>query len=1258
MSNSYMLRLGRSAVACILMSVSLLFSTRAMAQIYAPEGLNMVGEVETPNWVNPPNTNSPLGSEFQVTNGGMKLLTVGTRRWHATFTATATATQQFLFTTGPSGTPWNNKWANVTPVSLNTMQTYTYQGGTNNTINVTAGKRYTLNWKEQNPDNNVGTTDGYINTQAVFMETTNAPVTISSTSQSPLAASVHPTDPVDVTVNTSASLSPEEKVYIRYTTNSYASSTLLQVTMVGNSGTAQIPAQIDGTSVQYYAFTSTGTTGQIGTDYDMFTINSGGGDSYTSTALTPVNVTFQVDMANETVNGSGVHLAGSFNSFNTGNLPLTLVSGTIYAVTIPLAQNSTVQYKYLNGNTVGDYESVPGACANAGNREFTVGDHDVTIPLHCYGTCNACVPAVPVTFRVNMTGLTVSGNGVHIAGDFGSLNPVWNPGAIAMTSVGGGVYEATINIVPGRTVPYKFINGNAWGSEEGVPGACNVSGNRQIVVPNSAYTVPLNCFGTCSNCVSVTFNVDMNGLTISGNGVHVAGAFQSWNPGTTALTHIGGGIYSATVNMDVNTTSQYKFVNGNSWGTDESVPGICQSSGNRVFTVGTSNLNIPAVCFGRCISCSATSVWTGQNDSNFGNGNNWTAGVAPPASGGCSFNIQVNPANNQPTLSGTFSAGNVTVVSGATVTLNGGATLGICGSLNGGGSFTGAGNVELNGVPAQTLGGNNTFSNLTLNKPSTTTITGNSRVRGVLTLANSTSNLVVAGGGSLVLVSDNLGTGSIAAIPSGASVTGNVTQQRYLPGTGNGWFFLGTPITGGNFSQWTDDMYMAAGSNLGGNQGVVGIGNQHSTIFKYTESVASIYGDTVEKYGWRVPVLGDLLNPGQGFRVWLKGYNTPSRTIDNVGSVTQGTFTFPSLTRTEVSNCQPNGTASTIIPCTEAWRGWNLVANPFPSALDWNSAGWTKPSQMNNAFYIWNSAAGGYRAYNGTGATDLGVTSSTNTPANVIPSGQAFFVKLTTPGTYSVGTFAVQESAKTATNGQFVRTATTASNQIRIRLTKSDVSDYQFDGMLRFHETATNGYDQNLDMEAFPGSAFEFSLLGENGESLLLSAIPFSNQTRVIPMKMSYNGQVGTYTLSFLDVASLSEGSVYLKDNYLGTLTSTAGTGTYTFQVDSDESGNADRFELIVSPYTVTSVNKALAGMAVSFYPNPSHGSLSVDVKGVSESHGTLEIADVLGKVVYRSTNAVKDLNGKVFPLNLPAGVYSARMIFGSNTFTEKLIVQ
>jgi hypothetical protein len=103
----------------------------------------------------------------------------------------------------------------------------------------------------------------------------------------------------------------------------------------------------------------------------------------------------------------------------------------------------------------------------------------------------------------------------------------------------------------------------------------------------------------------------MSQMTVSPNGVHMAGDFQSWQPNTTPMTAQGNGIYTRTIQLPANATYQYKFINGNQWGSgfDESVPSACAQNNNRFVVVGTTPVITPLVCFGRCEACIGVSVF-------------------------------------------------------------------------------------------------------------------------------------------------------------------------------------------------------------------------------------------------------------------------------------------------------------------------------------------------------------------------------------------------------------------------------------------------------------------------------------------------------------------------------------------------------------------------------------------------------------------------------------------------------------------------
>lgn len=114
--------------------------------------------------------------------------------------------------------------------------------------------------------------------------------------------------------------------------------------------------------------------------------------------------------------------------------------------------------------------------------------------------------------------------------------------------------------------------------------------------------------GLMAQNYSVTFQVDMNNETVSSNGVHVAGDFQSeagaggdWMPGATTMTDGNNdGIYDVTVSIPAG-KYEYKFINDNDWPGVESVPAVAQfeegsGNNNRYFWV-SSDTTLPAQLF-------------------------------------------------------------------------------------------------------------------------------------------------------------------------------------------------------------------------------------------------------------------------------------------------------------------------------------------------------------------------------------------------------------------------------------------------------------------------------------------------------------------------------------------------------------------------------------------------------------------------------------------------------------------------------------
>jgi glycosidase len=220
-----------------------------------------------------------------------------------------------------------------------------------------------------------------------------------------------------------------------------------------------------------------------------------------------------------------------------------------------------------------------------------------------------------------MNNETVSSNGVHIAGNFqavAGLGSDWTPGSTPLSDADSdNIYSITVE-VPSGTYEYKFINGNAWGMDEGPVGDCSVgnNNNREVTIGNADIVLPSVPFNACIR--STTFSVNLTGQTISPNGVQVMGDFQeaagfaqNWDPTSIALGDDNGDqIYEVDL-MLPNGEYQYLFVNGNDVVEAENLSLDCSTMGsngtnNRILTIADGTSNPPTYCFNGCNNCPPT----------------------------------------------------------------------------------------------------------------------------------------------------------------------------------------------------------------------------------------------------------------------------------------------------------------------------------------------------------------------------------------------------------------------------------------------------------------------------------------------------------------------------------------------------------------------------------------------------------------------------------------------------------------------------
>lgn len=107
---------------------------------------------------------------------------------------------------------------------------------------------------------------------------------------------------------------------------------------------------------------------------------------------------------------------------------------------------------------------------------------------------------------------------------------------------------------------------------------------------------------------NVKVSVDMTGMQVSPKGVHIA---LEGKANAVKMTAMGNGVYTGVIPVAQSKKVRYKFVNGDSWGENESVPTGCgeknvEGANDRTVTGGDDDGEASLVCFNTCIPCGNT----------------------------------------------------------------------------------------------------------------------------------------------------------------------------------------------------------------------------------------------------------------------------------------------------------------------------------------------------------------------------------------------------------------------------------------------------------------------------------------------------------------------------------------------------------------------------------------------------------------------------------------------------------------------------
>lgn len=573
------------------------------------------------------------------------------------------------------------------------------------------------------------------------------------------------------------------------------------------------------------------------------------------------------------------------------------------------------------------------------------------------------------------------------------------------------------------------------------------------------------------------------------------------------------------------------------------------------------------------------------------------------------------------TAPSSFTCKALTINSGAALT-----TTGITATVNG--NITNNGN-GIAGTGGLTIAANSTISGSNINFNGTLTVN---------------SGAVLTTGGLLTLTSNATNTARVAVGSSaGGYINGAVKVERYIQGTYRKFRFLGHPFAAAmNITELTDDIDITGAITGTNANGFTSTSTSNPSAFTFTEANGNgAFNDA----GWTALTSGNSVSTiaqGQGIRILVRG------TKGQTNSLNGGVYT-PAAVTLDMTGSLKQGDFTQSLNFTSAAKGWNLIANPYASNIDWTVV--TK-TNVNNAVYVYKPSGSVYASWvNG---------SSTNGGSNIIEAGNAFFVR-TNAASPSLGWHETDKVA-TAQPITMFRTNNQITNRLSLTL-KNETTQSEDEVVLRFgDDPATNGFDKAYDAENIIASAHDLYVLDKQQTKYSIyhgtALDDWQIESRSIPLGFTVSA-IGIHSLTAKTLNALTNGNkAFIQDAFTGTLTEIKDSTVYYFDVTADASSHGSaRFSIAFNP--IEKIAPTIRDFSIKLSPNPAKSMVQLTYTQTEALNATVSITNAAGKRVKvialgNVQYGIENINIS----NLSKGIYFVQYSNGIETRTEKLIIE
>jgi len=324
-----------------------------------------------------------------------------------------------------------------------------------------------------------------------------------------------------------------------------------------------------------------------------------------------------------------------------------------------------------------------------------------------------------------------------------------------------------------------------------------------------------------------------------------------------------------------------------------------------------------------------------------------------------------------------------------------------------------------------------------------------------------------------------------------------------------------------------------------------------------------------------------------------------------VGTLNTGPQTISGLTKTG----------------STTWSGFNLVGNPFSSAIQWNTN--ISVSNVANYAWVWNSSA--YIALDRTIGT------------GVIAAEQGFFVQATGSGSVTI-----PNTNRTHGTSTFYKSG--VSDLLTLKV---EGNGYWDQTQVRIHPGSSEIYNIDYDALKFTGSDIAPQLYTYKQDvNLSILSLPSLNVYPIIMIGFK-PGAAGSFTITASDIETFTPGTdLYLEDLVTGTDQDLKVNPVYEFSAISGQPDH--RFNLHFAALGVPTTN----GNNIHIYSSDKNIYVNIPYA----INGNIVVYNIMGVEVTRKAIMGNSLNK--LATDLCTGYYIVKVLGDSQSMANKVFIR